>query len=140
MGKLSFKGIIIGGIADVVLTSILGIPLTIYIISTLNLSHTPQDQISSVIISAIHANSSFHVAQLLIGLSCSMLGGYIAAWIAKHDELLNGGLSSFFCLAIGVYSFSSGKISVELWEKLLEFIASPVFALIGGYLRIVKIR
>jgi hypothetical protein len=42
-----------------------------------------------------HATPWLYGAQLLVGLACSVLGGYVAAWLAKHDELLNRTLSAF---------------------------------------------
>ena len=73
-------------------------------------------------------------ALLLVGLACSVLGGYVAAWLAKHDELLNGGLSSFLCVGLGIYTMASGKDSDAMWVQILMLIASPILALIGGIL------
>ena len=50
----------------------------------------------------------------------------------KHDELLNGGLSSFLCVAFGIYTMASGKDSNALWVQVLMLLASPALALIGG--------
>jgi hypothetical protein len=58
----------------------------------------------------------------------------VAAWLAKHDELLNGGLSSFLCVFLGIYTMVSGKDPSALWVQTLLLLASPVFALIGGEL------
>ena len=55
--------------------------------------------------------------------------------IAKHDELLNGLLSSFLCTAIGVYSVFSGKDSPSLRVQIFLLTAAPAFAFLGGYLR-----
>lgn len=137
MSKLSFKGLIVGGITDVASSSVLGIALVIYIASRLDIRHLAEDQAQAAISAAIHGNLSFHTAQLAIGVVCSTLGGYVAAWLAKHDELLNAGLSSFLCLAIGAYSVASGKALGSPVEQALMFIASPAFALLGGYLRLI---
>ncbi len=73
--------------------------------------------------------------QLGIGLACSVLGGYVAAWMAKHDELLNGVLASFLCTAFGVYSILSGKGVGSVGEQVVLLSAAPACALFGGYLR-----
>jgi drug/metabolite transporter (DMT)-like permease len=73
--------------------------------------------------------------QLTIGLACSVLGGYVAARVAKHDELLNGLLSSFLCIAIGVISIFSGKDSQSVLVQIFLLAAAPAFAFLGGYLR-----
>jgi hypothetical protein len=80
----------------------------------------------------IHGNVPLYVGQLLVGLACSVLGGYVAAWLAKHDELLNGGLSCFLCVALGIYTMASGKDSNALWVQILMLLASPALALFGG--------
>ena len=134
--RVSIVGITVGGITDVVATNILAIPVVVYAMVKFDLFHTPQDP--SAITNAIHANPTLYGLQLLIGFGCSVLGGYVAAWIAKHDELLNGALSSFLCIAIGVYSLARGKMSGSLPAEILLLIASPLCAFLGGYLRILQ--
>ena len=47
--KISFKGIVIGGITDVVLSGILGIPFSIYVIASRGLASLPKDQLGSAV-------------------------------------------------------------------------------------------
>jgi hypothetical protein len=49
-----------------------------------------------------------------------------------HDELLNGALSSFLCVAIGIYSIASEKTGC----KSSSLISAPVCGVFGGYLRV----
>jgi uncharacterized membrane protein YfcA len=109
MSKVSVKGVLIGGIVDIVTSVVLGLPFALYAMLKVDLSHTPNAQASAAVTAAIHANVPLYVAQLLVGLACSVLGGYVAAWLAKHDELLNGGLSSVLCVAGGIYVLATGK-------------------------------
>ena len=136
MRKLSMKGVLIGAIVDVITSFLLGVPLAIYAMSKLDLTHTPKEQIGSALTAAIHGSVPLHAAELLVGLGCSVLGGYVAAQIAKRGELLNGATSSFLCLALGVYAIASGKNSNAHWLQVLLFVASPAFAFLGGYLRL----
>jgi hypothetical protein len=131
--RVSIAGVVIGGITDLVSSSILGIPLVIYVMVKFDLLHAPGGP--AAITSAIHSTGWLHGLELTIGLVCSVLGGYVAARIAKHDELLNGILSSFLCTAIGVYSISAGKDSQSKQVEILLLAASPLCALLGGYLR-----
>jgi hypothetical protein len=135
MRKVSIKGVLIGGFVDVATTTILAIPLVIYAMAKLSLLHAPRGSVQTPIAPAIHASPLLYVLQLLIGLGGSVLGGYVAAWIARHDELLNGLLSSLLCTVIGVYSVIAGKISGSLSEHILLLIAAPFFGFLGGYLR-----
>lgn len=45
---------------------------------------------SEAVSAAIHANVPLYSARLIVGLLCSILGGYVAAAIAKRHERLNG--------------------------------------------------
>jgi uncharacterized membrane protein YfcA len=132
MGVVSFKGVIIGGVLDVVASVLLGLPFAIYTVSRLNLSGIPTNQVGSTITAAIRANVPLYVGQLLVGLACSALGGYVAAWLAKHHELLNGALSSFLCVSLGIYLLASGQDSNPHWLQALLLVASPALALVGG--------
>jgi hypothetical protein len=131
--RVSFVGVAIGGITDVVASGLLGIPLVIYVMVKYDLLHAPEG--SAAIAASIHSNAWLYGLQLTIGLGCSVLGGYVAASIAKHDELLNGLLSSFLCTAIGIYSVLYGKDTQSLLVQVLLLIAAPAFAFLGGYLR-----
>ena len=109
-----------------------GLPFAIYEMTKVDLSHTPSAQASTALTQAIRSNVPLYIGQLLVGLTCSVLGGYVAGWLAKRDELLNGTLSSFLCVALGIFSMASGKDSNALWVQILMLLASPVLALIGG--------
>jgi hypothetical protein len=132
MSRISIKGVLVGGIVDIVSSVVLGLPFALYTMLTLDLSNVPKDRVESTLTAAIHGNMPLYVGQLLVGLACSALGGYVAAWIAKHDELLNGGLSAFLCAGLGIYTMASGKDSNPLWIQILMLVSSPTLALLGG--------
>jgi uncharacterized membrane protein YfcA len=132
MSKVSVKGVLIGSVVDIIASVVLGLPFALYTVSKVDLSHTPNSQASAVVTAAIHGNVPMYTAQLLVGLACSVLGGYVAAWLAKHDELLNGGLSSLLCVALGIYTVATGKDSNPHWLQILLLVASPLMALLGG--------
>jgi hypothetical protein len=135
LSKASAKGVLLGGITDVVSTNILAIPLVIYVMVKFDLVNSSKEQAQAHVIDLIHASPSLFATQLVIGVGCSMLGGYVAARIAKRDELLNGFLSSYLCLAIGIYSLAVGKGSGSLLLKVTLLVLAPGFGLLGGYLR-----
>ena len=45
----------------------------------------------------------------LVGAACSVLGGYVAARIAKRDEILNTAVSSFLCVGMELYAMLPPK-------------------------------
>jgi hypothetical protein len=65
---------------------------------------------------------------------CSVLGGYVAARIAKRGELLNGALSAYLCIGVGVYGMIAGHSAIPLWQHLVAFVGSPILGALGGYL------
>jgi hypothetical protein len=78
---------------------------------------------------------------MALGCLCSVLGGYVAARIAKHDLLLNGALSSFLCLASGLYAiFFARHEDIQVWKIILGEILSPSLGLAGGYLCLLQKR
>ena len=140
MSRVSIRGVLIGGVTDIGATIVLALPLIVYVMAKLDVSHLPPDQVGAAFTAAVHGSAPLYALQLVVGLACSILGGYVAAWLAKHDELLNGLLSSFLCVILGVYSLIMGKSPGSSWVQLLLLAASPMFGMIGGYLRLSQMR
>jgi hypothetical protein len=136
MRNVSVLAVVVGGVSDVVLSGILGIPLGIYVISTRGLAQLPRDQLQAALVSAMHSDLGFHAAQLAIGLGCSFLGGLIAASIAKQHKLLNGVLASWLCVSIGVYAIAQGKGGEPVPLHLALIALTPVCYALGALLRI----
>jgi hypothetical protein len=140
MNKLSLKGIVLGGLTDMFATSILAFPVVAFLMAKIDLTHTPKDQVQAAVHAALQANTPLYVLQMLIGAAGSVLGGYIGAWIAKHDEPLNGSLTSFLCVALGIYTLVAKAGSGSPLLEAAGFVASPALGLLGGYLRLVQKR
>jgi hypothetical protein len=69
-------------------------------------------------------------------MGCSVLGGYVAAKLAKRHELLNGALASILCILLGIYVVTSGKDPHPMLVQVLLVVISPALSLFGGYLRL----
>ena len=136
MIRVSFKGVIIGGIVDMGSTVVAAFPVSIYAFMASGVSKLPQAQQAQALADAMRNTPSVYLAGLLVGALCSVLGGYVAARIAKHDELLNGALSSFLCVAIGVYALARGTQGTPPWLHVLLLIISPMLGALGAYLRL----
>jgi hypothetical protein len=126
MNRISLKGVVIGNIVDIVSTNIAILPIMIYILISSGPSGATADSITQV----LKASTVFSVSSIILGALCSVLAGYVSAQIAKHDEVLNGALSSILCVAGGVYSALSGSTALHL--SLLPL--GPVLGALGGYL------
>jgi hypothetical protein len=130
--RVSFVAVTLGGITAFVVSAILTIPVFIYVMVRHDLLHAPEGSAATAY--SIHLGAWLY-GMLAISMGCSVLGGYIAARIAKHDELLNGLLSSFLCTAFGIFSVFSGRDSQSVFVRIFPLLAAPSFALLGGYLR-----
>ena len=135
MGRVSVKGLLVGGVLDIVLSMILGIPLAIYAMATAHLPQMPPDQLSKALAASIHSRPILYVMQLLIGVASTAFGGYVAAWIAKRNEVLNGLLSSLVCVAVGVFSLASGKQHETALMQVVLFTLTFAAGAFGGYVR-----
>ncbi len=134
MRKISILGVLLGAVVDIVSSLLLGMPFALFAASRADLTHVPPAQVSAAITAAIHGNIPLYLAELSMGLLGSLLGGIVAAGFAKRAELLNGVLSSFLCLIMGVFLIASGKDSDPFWLQIILLMASPAFALMGGAL------
>jgi Kef-type K+ transport system membrane component KefB len=125
MNRISIKGVAIGNLIDVALEYLVGIPIGVFML----MRGYPIDK------PALLDNGSFFAAAVVLGSLCSILGGYVAARIAKHDEILNGALSSLLVVGIGVHAVINGDAAGHLVRDTAFLPLSPVLAAFGGYLR-----
>jgi hypothetical protein len=138
--RISIKGALVGGVLDVVLSGLVGIPLVIFVLATSNLLQTPRAQLSGAITAYIHARPGLHLTELVLGAACTVLGGYISAVIAKHDESLNGLLASLVCVGVGVFSVVTGRQHGGAIELAGLFGLTLACGALGGYLRARQLR
>jgi len=136
MRAISLLAIVVGGVSDVVLSSVLGIPFGIYVVTSRGLSQLPRGQLGSALLTAIHGDSLLYTAQLGIGLGCSVLGGFIAASLAKQRLVLNGVLASWLCVGIGVYSLVAGNSATSVPLHLMLIAVTPFCYVLGATVRL----
>jgi hypothetical protein len=128
--RISLKGVIIGAVTDVVGTNIWGLIAIVYIFSVYHLHQGPE------LTDALKNDPVIFILNWIIGGGFTVLGGYIAARIAKHDELLNGTLASFLCVLFALLAIGSTSV---LWV-IVGIVVNPILALLGGYLRAWQMR
>ena len=135
LSKVSFPGILVGGLVDVLLSILLAIAMAITMSVIVNLQH-PSSTHRLAFLNAALRSLPFVMSKVLGGLACSVLGGYIAARIARGSELLNGTLSSACCIVVGGLLILFGKSNSSHGPVILAFLSSPLCGLVGGYLRL----
>jgi MFS family permease len=133
MGR-SVVGVLVGGIADIVASNIISIPLVIVAMLSVDLT-LPPEKLSPAIMAAIRESPGLFTLAFIFGAACSILGGYVAAWIARRRHVVIGALSSYLCFGIGVYSLIAGSGQMPLWLHAVLLLLSPALGGIGGYLR-----
>lgn len=126
--KISFKGVIIGAIIDIIGTNF-GV-LILLLWAVLYMIHRWFTPSADVIKIFIQHNTLFKILSYIFGGFFSIFWWYISARIAKHNELLNGCLSSFLCVLLGIIWLRSSMTIMSL----LGLIISPTLWLMGGYL------
>jgi hypothetical protein len=101
----------------------------------LGFARLPKAEQTAAIMGALQPGSSYYMWAILLGSACSILGGYVAARIAKRSEILNGALSAILCVGFGLYAFAKGTDGASPTTHLAFLVLSPVLGALGGYLR-----
>ena len=120
---------------DIVSTNLLMFPLMVYVAATHDMSSVPKGQAGARMIAILGESAGLQVAGWFLGLLATVLGGYVAARIARRAEIVHGALSAWFCMGLGVYGLAVGIGAAPAWQHALAFVLSPTFAAFGGYLR-----
>jgi hypothetical protein len=136
---ISFKGVILGSITDIASSNVCAIPAILYVVNFVHSSGVPSEKLAATALQVLNENQLFHAYYIVTGSLCSILGGYIAARISKHDEILNAALASFLCVSAGMIAILSGVSPDPVWQKILFLFLSPALSAFGGKLRLREI-
>jgi hypothetical protein len=130
MKRVSLAGVATGNITDILATNAVLLPVMFYILAAASTGSLSENALRQIL-----ANSQLIIiASGVVGGLCSVLGGYVAARIAKHDHVLNGSLSSILCTAGGLYSLIHGSALGHSWVHLAFLPLSPALGALGGFL------
>ncbi|HLG85195.1 MAG TPA: hypothetical protein VKY22_29715 [Bradyrhizobium sp.] len=130
MKRISLKGVAVGNIVDIVSSSIVGFLVAIYVLMSSAASVKDMDAANQFVL----ASGVFWFWSTILGSLGSVLGGYIAARIARQDDVLNGALSSILCVGVTVYALVSGGAAGHEALYLVSLPLSPALTAFGGYL------
>ncbi len=129
--KISVLGIFVGGIVDVLGTSIVGALVLIPLAMSM---HSVQAANSGELTKLIATDPLLFSASFLIGSAFSILGGVVAATMAKANFVVNGALSAWLCVLTGVLSLMSGAAQIPVLLEVADFAMSPALGALGGYI------
>jgi putative membrane protein (TIGR04086 family) len=114
VGKLSFKGIVAGVLVCGVSAAVFAALLLLFA------SHT------------VPVPAGIVLAVLVVGNGvASLLGGYVAARLAGHDEVLNGLLAVLLPVIVGLARLGPHEWKIASVALLLIY---PMGGILGGYL------
>ncbi|WP_332776379.1 hypothetical protein [Polaromonas sp.] len=128
MAKVSIKGIIIGTVVMLLLDLVGGIALMIAL-GGASLYELPQEGQGAAIAEFAHS-LPYLTGSVIIGLLITVLGGYLAARIAKREAYLNSGMLGVVGVVIGLF-LAEG---LPLWFNAVAFLLTIPAALLGGHL------
>jgi len=126
MRGISVLAILVGSIADFILSGTFGLVLVGVVISNQGLSKLPKDQLTPAVLAAIHGSPGLYAMQLAIGFGCSVFGGLLAALIAKQRKLLNAVLASWLCVGTGIIGLVKGADDISPPIHLLMVVMTPI--------------
>jgi len=134
MKQISLLGILIGGIFDIFMSGIVGMAVVLVLTFSGWIPGQGATDVQGRVAEIMSAPAAI-VATFVTGGLVSIAAGYIAASIAKRAELLNGALSSIFCVLQGLYFIAAGGTDHSVGYWAAEFILPPLLGLSGGYLK-----
>ena len=135
MHGISIKAIFLGGVTDIIASTMLGIPLGIYVVVSHGLTDLHKDALRSAVVAAVHGSPSLYAAQLLIGFGASILGGFVAASLARDNKRLNGILASWLCVGIGIRALVTGQDGMSPVVVALMIALTPLCYFLGASLQ-----
>ncbi len=140
MRRISITGVLTGGVVDIVATNVAAIPIVGYVIATSGIGNLPKTQQTAAVMVAIKASVGLYLTLGVLGALCSVLGGYVAAVLARRAEVFNGALSAYLCVGFGLWTLLLGQGQLPTRLGILLLPLSPALGALGGYLRAEQVR
>lgn len=130
MKKLSVYAIVAGAAADMVGTLLGSIFITAVAGGLLLSQGVPQDEIGT----RLAADTRVLVWSVTLGLLASLVGGLVAARIAKHRELTHGASAGAVGLVLSTISALVSPVVLPTWYVFVGYGLVVPMAALGGLL------
>jgi len=129
MNRVSFKGIVLAALLVLVLDTIAGIGMMVFMGGSA-LKGGMTEQQTNEAIAALTLSTNFLLGSVILGTLATIVGGYVAARIAKKEPYLNAGVIGVLGIVLGVLLAKN----YPLWFNVLGFVLVLPAALLGGHL------
>ncbi len=129
MNRIRLKAVILAILLVVVLDTIGGMVMMV-LVGGSAFEDGMNEQQESEAVTAVTTSANALMGSMLLGTLSTMVGGYIAARIARKAPYMNAGVIGLFGIALGVLSAKD----YPFWFNLLGFLLVLPAALLGGHL------
>ncbi len=134
--RFRILAVIVGWLVDVISSNVAGLALGIVLGVVLIAQGVGPERLQQV----LSDSAGLQVAGLVIGFCGTILGGYVAAWMAKHWEMRHALAMGLLSLAtavatVSLLSFSPIPMSQPTWSNAIVFTGTVPAACLGGWLR-----
>jgi hypothetical protein len=128
--------VVVGCLVDIFSSTVAGVAFGMIVGIVLVVQGVRLEQIQQV----FSNSAAVQFIGLLIGACGSILGGYVAAWMARQRELLHALATGIASLTIGIAMLSLQFLSPipvaqPVWTTIMAFILTVPAAICGGWLR-----
>ncbi|MEW9701960.1 hypothetical protein [Paenibacillus sp. SI8] len=128
MKRISILAVVIGIVVDMLGTMITSSIFTVIYVLT--------NHLDIYNIKALYNNNLYISLCMIIGAIFSVLGGFVAARIAKQSKLMHSSIIGLACELLGIYTILFGKSILPTWYHVIGFIITIPLTLYGGFLGI----
>ena len=132
--KISINAILVGALADHIVSLFVGAISIIYLIVKYHPPLTTETLPTTL--NLFFTDPVLLTVSLILGGFADILGGYIAAKVAKRNYLLNAFLTSFLCVLLNL----SESDKIPFMFTLVGVIGTPILTTVGGYIYSVRNR
>jgi hypothetical protein len=120
--NIKLKAIVVGALVDNI--------VTMFIMMLLMTALVSQGLSQDEVVARLKSPSGL-LLNLIIGLGCTCLGGYVAGRIARQSEILHGALVAGAGMVLALLLRESG---LPGWYDILGFIGMLPVGMLGGYM------
>lgn len=134
--RFRIVAVVVGCLVDIVSSTVAGVAFGIVVSILLVVRDASLERLPQVLADSIPVA----LGELLLGLCCSILGGYVAAWMARQRELQHALATGIASLAIGIALLSLQfllplPLAPPSWSTIVALLLTVPAALLGGFLR-----
>ncbi len=128
--NLNIKAVLLGSLVDIGGTTVSGIIYLLALYIAILIRQAGMEGADELSIEQITEGTGFQLAALIIGLGYTMLGGFVAASVAKVDKMLQAGVMGAISLLLSLFFLDAEHI----WFDITGLLLTLPLALLGGYL------